>query len=353
MSVEVVDVPTEVLCREFRTKTIIGDAAIPAENKDEPATSFTTPIRNTGATKTLIANNLPPSIDRSAVISFFKQAGDIVDVRLAYFEDGNFRHSGHIEFATEEAAKKAVKFHYQMLLGHQVKLKLEGTGESKTLYGKNLPSYTDKSDVIKFFKEAGEIVDVRFSYDKDGAFSRSGLIEFSTEEAAKKAVNLNGQDLLGCRVELRRQAKENPGASKTVCVKNLSLDADESDVMDFFEEAGDIADVRFLYDEDGTFRGIGYVEFATEEAAKEAVKLNGQELVGCRVQLGIVRETLYVQGLDTSSEVDEIRNSLNKHFKTCGYIVFMDVETDDCTGAPLGTALVEFSTLEAFTGLLR
>ncbi|KAI3903793.1 hypothetical protein MKW92_012942 [Papaver armeniacum] len=237
----------------------------------------------------------------------------------------------------------------QLFLGRRISLHLhqEGTGASKTLLAKNLQSYTDKSDVTKFFKEAGEIVDVRFSYDTDGKFTQSGLIEFSTEEAANKAVNLSGQDLLGSQVELRLQAEGTPGASKTICVKSLPFSIDKFDVINLFKVAGHIADVRFLYDENGIFRRIGYVEFATEEAAKEALKLDGKKLSGRLLRLGIVRETLYIKGLDTSSEIDEIKSSLRNHFKTCGFIVYMEIETDD-TGAPLGTALIEFPSLQAF-----
>ncbi|KAI3960907.1 hypothetical protein MKW98_019108 [Papaver atlanticum] len=338
---------------EIETKLNLKKEKFQAENRDEEdderRNSFTPPMKTTGASKTLIANNLPFSIDKSHVIDFFKQAGDIVDVRLSYFENGNSMHRGHIEFATEQAANKAVKFGNQFFLGRRVtlRLQLEGTGASQTLLAKNLQSYTDKSDVIKFFKEAGEIVDVRFSYDKDGKFNRSALIEFSTEEAAKKAVKLSGLDLLGCQVELRRQAEGTPGASKTICVKNLPFSIDRFDVINLFKVDGHIADVRFLYDEDGTFRRIVYVEFETEEAAKEALKLDGNNLSGRLLQLGIVRETLYIKGLDTSSGIDEIKSSLRKHFKTCGFIVYMEIETDD-TGAPRGTALTEFPSLQAF-----
>lgn len=38
---------------------------------------------------------------------FFKAAaGEVVDVRLATAEDGSFKGFGHVEFATEEDAKK-------------------------------------------------------------------------------------------------------------------------------------------------------------------------------------------------------------------------------------------------------
>lgn len=37
---------------------------------------------------------------------FFKEAGEIVDVRLATNEDGGLRGFGHVEFANPEAAQK-------------------------------------------------------------------------------------------------------------------------------------------------------------------------------------------------------------------------------------------------------
>lgn len=39
-------------------------------------------------------------------IEFFKEAGEIVEVRLSVAEDGSFKGFGHVEFATEEVAKK-------------------------------------------------------------------------------------------------------------------------------------------------------------------------------------------------------------------------------------------------------
>ncbi|KAI3936213.1 hypothetical protein MKW92_043565 [Papaver armeniacum] len=333
---------------EFITQTVIGEIGEAASPKPI--------LSSTGASKTLIARNLPISIDKSHVIDFFKQIGDdIVDVRLHYKngKDGERRaHFADIEFATEEAANKALKFHRLDLFSYTIRIsrQLEGTnGEtSKTrLVMKDIPYYTEICDVIKFFKLAGEVVDVRFSYNEDGEFSGSGHIEFATEEGAKKAERLNGIELLGVPVDLRREAK-GTGASRTLCLKNVPLSIDKSHVIDFFENVGDIADVRFSYDEHGTFRGIVHVEFATEEAAEEAVKWNGRDLKGCPVELGIVREILCVQGFDTSLGIDQIWSFLKKHFKTIRSIVHMDIPTDRTTGVPLGTALIEFSTLQAF-----
>ncbi|KAI3917665.1 hypothetical protein MKW98_021427 [Papaver atlanticum] len=318
---------------EFRTKTTVA------------AAGSAKLVKITKSSKTITASNLSISVDKSHVIDFFKQVGDIVDVRIYLYKhnSGQLRaHFAYIEFATEEAANKAKKFH---------RLDLHWSSKKKKLVMKDIPYNTDKSDVIKFFKQAGDIVDVCFFFQffqhfcRADEYSRSAHIEFVSEEAERKAEKLNGVDLLGSCVGLCRQVK-GTGAPKTVCLKNVPLIIDKSHVIDFFEDVGDVADVRFSYDKYGTFRGIVHVEFATEEAAKEAVKWNGKDLKGCPVELGIVRETVCVQGFDTSS--DQIQRILKRHFRTCRYIVHIDILKDHNTGVPLGTALINFSCLEAF-----
>jgi nucleolin len=36
----------------------------------------------------------------------------------------------------------------------------------------------------------------------------------------------------------------------------------------FFQECGEVVDVRLANDEDGRFKGFGHIEFATAEAAR-------------------------------------------------------------------------------------
>ncbi|MFX3993677.1 hypothetical protein ACJBXB_10585, partial [Streptococcus suis] len=65
-------------------------------------------------------------------------------------------------------------------------------------------------DVENFFKDAGEVQEVRFSTHEDGSFKGYGHVEFVTAEAAQKALELNGQDLLGrgVRLDLARERGE-------------------------------------------------------------------------------------------------------------------------------------------------
>ena len=43
--------------------------------------------------------------------NFFKDCGEVVDVRLAVDGDGRFKGFGHVEFATAEAAQNVCLYH--------------------------------------------------------------------------------------------------------------------------------------------------------------------------------------------------------------------------------------------------
>jgi nucleolin len=48
---------------------------------------------------------------------FFKEAGEVVDVRLATKDDGSLKGFGHVEFASPEAAQEVCIFLLSILFG--------------------------------------------------------------------------------------------------------------------------------------------------------------------------------------------------------------------------------------------
>ncbi|XP_042400550.1 nucleolin 2-like [Zingiber officinale] len=76
-----------------------------------------------------------------------------------------------------------------------------------------------------------------------------------------------------------KKTNQAPG-SRTVFIGNLSYDVGQDGVAEFFKTEGEVVDVRLTTAEDGSFKGFGHVEFATEEDAKKALELNGNELSG-------------------------------------------------------------------------
>ncbi|KAL9244237.1 hypothetical protein vseg_018036 [Gypsophila vaccaria] len=162
--------------------------------------------------------------------------------------------------------------------------------------------------------------------------------------------------------------------SKTLFVANLSFDVEESDVRDFFKEAGEVLEVRFAM-KDGQFRGFGHVEFETAEAAQKAMELNGKEMLDRPVRLDLARErgapqsrdnnssfqkggrsegqTAFVRGFDTSLGEDEIRSALENHFASCGHITRTSIPPDFESGGVKGMAYINFADSNALSAALE
>jgi len=49
-----------------------------------------------------------------------------------------------------------------------------------------------------------------------------------------------------------------------VFVKKLAYKATENDLAAFFEDCGEVKNVKILYEPDGRSKGIAFVEFGTE-----------------------------------------------------------------------------------------
>ncbi|KAI3909635.1 hypothetical protein MKW98_014052 [Papaver atlanticum] len=216
------------------------DAELPKTNSKAaseskaPETPTTTQIQKTGSKK-LFVGNLSFSLEQEELEEFFKDAGQIVNVQFATHGDGRFKGHAIVEFATEESVQKALERNGQNLMGKSVKLSLPGktggagsswksdvdpespktnsklktpttpqnqnTGSKKLFLG-NLSFSLGQKDLEEFFKDAGEIVKVDFATLKDGRSKGHAIVTFAAEEAVQKALEKNGQNLMGRPVHI-------------------------------------------------------------------------------------------------------------------------------------------------------
>ncbi|KAI3774039.1 hypothetical protein L1987_48582 [Smallanthus sonchifolius] len=163
---------------------------------------------------------------------------------------------------------------------------------SKTLFLGNLSFSIEEDDVRDFFKNVGEIAEIRFAI-KDDRFMGYGYIEFTTAEAAQEALKLNKEVLLDRRVKLDfsrwHRGAYTPGNS-----------------MDKCNQRGGHAQVK----------------------------------------------TVYVRGFEFSDGFDNIKSALEKHFGTCGEISRLYIPRDYVSGAPKGVAFIEFTDSNGFSQAL-
>ncbi|XP_047972981.1 nucleolin 1-like isoform X2 [Salvia hispanica] len=166
---------------------------------------------------------------------------------------------------------------------------------------------------------------------------------------------------------------EQTSGRKTLYVGNLSFSVEQEDLENFFKAAGEVVHIRFAMNSDETFKGYGYVEFASAEAAEKALhELNGKELLRRRVRLDFLKErgsvtryngcqgtesfqkggnaqgrTVFVRGFSKSKCQHEIMKSLEEHFSSCGEVSKVSVPKDQ-DGCARGIAYIEFKERDAF-----
>ena len=73
----------------------------------------------------------------------------------------------------------------------------------------------------------------------------------------------------------------------TVHLGNMSFDATEGDIQDFFQ-ACEVTNVRIVEDKlDRKPKGFGYVEFASLDGLKRALDFNGTQFQGRNIRVSV------------------------------------------------------------------
>ncbi|KAH8970707.1 hypothetical protein BDL97_02G103300 [Sphagnum fallax] len=189
------------------------------DEDDEEDVKTKTPTKvkasGVGGTKTIFVKNIAWSVDEDTISEFFHDVGEVADVRLAKDENGRSKGYAHIEFETEEEAKKAVLKSGETLEGRDLFIDLAKergasvpnagtptTGSGKTAFIKGFNKNDDedniRSGLMEFFSECGDIATVRIPTDREtGQIKGFAYIEFKTKDSLSKALDLNGTDYAG------------------------------------------------------------------------------------------------------------------------------------------------------------
>lgn len=174
-----------------------------------------------------------------------------------------------------------------------------------TLFCGNLSFDIDEPTLRKFFQDGNaELESVRW-VEKEGKFKGIGFAILKNSSDTDNALKLNGQDVMGRAIKIEvstTQSRERtPGAggagaktwektprpeagTDTLFIGNLSFQITEDNVREFFKDCGEIVGVRWV-EKEGQFKGLGFVQFASTDAADAGMKLDGSDLLGRNVRL--------------------------------------------------------------------
>lgn len=145
-----------------------------------------------------------------------------------------------------------------------------------------------------------------------------------------------------------------------VIVKGLSFQAYDSDVKDFFDQCGNVTNVKLLTRDDGKSKGLAFIRFSKKSSFNKAIALDGAEHLGRNLKIeealkknndgqqrgfdnarpsnagkfapqgeaNIETNTLFIGGLSFNSTVD----SISEFFAQAGEVTSARIATDRETG---------------------
>ncbi|TVU47529.1 hypothetical protein EJB05_07133, partial [Eragrostis curvula] len=145
------------------------------------------------------------------------------------------------------------------------------------LYVGDLHEEVADQDLFDAFSKVGTVTSVRVC--RDNATNRSlryGYVNYYSRADANSALErLNHSLVLGKPIRVMWSNRD-PDARRSgignVFVKNLSDSVDNASLQELFAKFGDVISCKIIRNEDGTSRGYGFVQFATQEPADAAIE---------------------------------------------------------------------------------
>lgn len=186
----------------------------------------------------------------------------------------------------------------------------------------------ESRELEEFFSQAGKVRDAKIIMDRNSRRSKGvGYVEFYDEATVQSALAMSGQKLLGIPVVVQvTEAEKNRLAMQAqnaafghndisyhrLYVGSIHFKLTEDDLRQIFEPFGPIDSINLHTDETGRSRGFAFIQFRNGVDAKQALdKMNGYELAGRNLRVGLVNEKTGTGGNYTLDEEETSGISLN------------------------------------------
>ncbi|EOA16226.1 hypothetical protein CARUB_v10004368mg [Capsella rubella] len=213
-----------------------------------------------------------------------------------------------------------------------------------SLYVGDLDLNVTDSQLFDAFSQMGQVVSVRVC--RDLATRRSlgyGYVNFTNPQDAARAIQeLNYIPLYGKPIRVmysHRDPSVRRSGAGNIFIKNLDESIDHKALHDTFSTFGNIVSCKVAVDASGQSKGYGFVQYASEESAQQAIeKLNGMLLNDKQVYVGpfLRRQerdstankskftNVYVKNLGENTNDDDLKNAFSEYGKITSAVVMKD-----------------------------
>jgi len=269
-------------------------------------------LRKSGKGNVFI-KNLDKDIDHKTLYDTFSQFGQILSCKIELDDKKESKGYGYIQFATQEAADKAIsKVNGMMLNDKKVfvgpfvtkkeRLASNSTKKYTNVYIKNVNEEIDEEGLKTMFSKYGPVQSAIVMRDEQGKSKGFGFVNFEDADAAAVAVDdLNNKEHNGRTLYVGRAQKRNEREAElrqkfeqlrfeqmtkfqgvNLYIKNLDDDFDDEKLRGIFDAFGTITSCKVMRDNKGASKGFGFVCYSSpEEATRAVTEMNGK-IVGSK-----------------------------------------------------------------------
>jgi len=285
--------------------------------------------------------------------------------------------SGEEESSSEEEKRNEDAKTETASPGSQVKKEKQRKkreGYSKQVYIGNLNFEMTEKDLKKFFVDCGTIEKVYYPMDftqnKDKPRPKGfAILTFSSEEEAAEAVDLDGSEVKGRKLQVRHRTKghltKKPKDCRTIFMSNLNFKSREEDIKKHFADCGEIVEVRIPKSKKGFSFGNAYVEFTDTKHVDKAIELNESSLGGRQITVNWalpdsvskmqkkIQEslTLFVSNLPRNAGLDKIQSFIEQSGVSRGNVQIRLQKKPD--GTSKGLCFLDFKEMNDAFSILK
>ena len=179
---------------------------------------------SSGASNTRVyVGNLSWSVTWRGLKNHMKTVGDVIRADVLTSYDGRSKGCGIVEYASVEEAQKAVEeLNNTELMDRQIFVREDreansgggggGDSQGKRVYVGNLSWDVAWQDLKDFMRTAGEVQYAEVMTDHDGRSKGCGIVEFTTVDGAKEAIEkLTDTELKGRMIFVREDREQGGG----------------------------------------------------------------------------------------------------------------------------------------------
>lgn len=301
----------------------------------------------------LYVGDLDKSVTEGQLFEVFSKLGQLDSIRVC--RNSLTKESleyAYVNFHNVADAERALEqLNFTPILGKPCRIMWSQRDPSKRKSGlgnifiKNLDKSITTAALYDTFSAFGRIVSCKVELDNYGNSKGYGFVAFENQGDADRAVTTVNGKMIADKIVfvgpfLPKKARGDTHTAFTnVYVKNLSPQVTDEELVKLFSPFGEITSHYIMKDEKNESKGFGFVNFALQEQAQEAVeKLNGTTVNGKQMYVGRAQKKQ-----DRDEEIRQQR--AEQLLKIQGSNVFVKNLDDTVTDEKLKQEFSRFGTI--------